>query len=120
MKIAITAQDNELHSAVDPRFGRARWFIVIDIDTGDFVPVSNAKNLDTGQGAGIQAGRHAAELGVKAVVTGNVGPKAFRILKAAGIDVHIGAKGTVEEATCQFKAGVLGLAKQANVEGHWA
>ena len=119
MKIAITAQGEQMQSPVDPRFGRAKWFVVVDTESGDFEAVDNKKNFDAAQGAGIQAGRNVAELGVKAVITGNVGPKAFATLKAAGIDVHIGARGTVQEALEQFKAGELTSTQNANVEGHW-
>ena len=79
----------------------------------------NNKNFNAAQGAGIQAGRNVAELGVQAVITGNVGPKAFATLKAAGIEVYIGAAGTVQEALDSFKAGALKSAETANVEGHW-
>lgn len=119
MKIAITAQGEQMQSPVDPRFGRAKWFIVIDTETGNFEAVDNKKNFNAAQGAGIQAGRNAAELGVKAVVTGNVGPKAFATLNAAGISVYTGAEGTVQEAMDKFKAGSLESAQGANVEGHW-
>ena len=119
MKIAITAQGEQLQSPVDPRFGRAKWFVVIDTETGDFETVDNKKNFDAAQGAGIQAGRNVAELGVEAVITGNVGPKAFATLRAAGIDAYIGACGTVQEALDQFKVGELTIADGANVEGHW-
>jgi predicted Fe-Mo cluster-binding NifX family protein len=119
MKIAITAQGEQMQSPVDPRFGRAKWFIVVDTDTGDFEVVDNKKNFDAAQGAGIQAGRNVAELGVEAVITGNVGPKAFAVLKAANIEVHIGANGTVQDALEQFKTGDLTSAQDANVQGHW-
>ena len=119
MKIAITAQGEQLGSPVDPRFGRSKWFIVVDTETGAFEAVDNKKNFNAAQGAGIQAGRNVAELGAEAVVTGNMGPKAFATLRAAGISVYTGAKGTVQEALDQFKAGTLDLAQGANVEGHW-
>ena len=119
MKIAITAQGEQMQSPVDPRFGRAKWFIVIDTETGNFEARDNKKNFDAAQGAGIQAGRNAAELGVEAVVTGNVGPKAFTTLNAAGIRVYTGAEGTVQDALDKFKTGALASAQGANVESHW-
>lgn len=119
MKIVVTAQGNTMQSPVDPRFGRAKWFVVIDCDTGSFEAVDNTPNLNAAQGAGIQAGRRVAELEAEAVVTGNIGPKAFSVLNAAGIRIFTGARGTVKEAYEQFKKGALETAQSANVEGHW-
>ena len=60
------------------------------------------------------------EQGREAVITGNIGPRAFTALEAGRVDVYMGAKGPVAEAIEEFKAGTLQEAKQANVEGHWA
>ncbi len=119
MKILITSQGPDLSSPVDPRFGRARNFIVVDTDTGEFSVHDNTQNLNAAQGAGIQAGRTVVDLGAEAVVTGNVGPKAFATLQAAQVKIYLGASGTVKEAIEKFKAGQLQDAGKANVEGHW-
>lgn len=119
MKIAVTSQGENMQSLVDPRFGRAKLFIVIDTDTGASEVVDNRKNVNAAQGAGIQAARNVAELGVQAVVTGNIGPKAFSTLQAGGISIYIGAEGTVKDAVEQFKSGGLKQAGGANVAGHW-
>ena len=116
----MTSQGTDLDSQVDARFGRAKGFIVVDTETDEFNAHDNSQNLNAMQGAGIQAGRNVAELGVEALVTGNVGPKAFTTLGAADIKVYIGAKGSVRDALEQFKAGQLPCAGEANVEGHWA
>ncbi len=119
MRIAITAQGPDLSAEVDPRFGRAACFVVVDTETGEASAVDNAQNLQAAQGAGIQAGRTVADLNVQAVITGHVGPKAFATLSAAGIAVHTGACGTVAEAVEQFKAGQLPATQSADVDGHW-
>ena len=119
MKIVITSQGADLASAVDPRFGRAKNFILVDTETKEFSVHDNAQNLNAAQGAGIQAGRTVVDLGAEAVVTGNVGPKAFAALEAGGVKVYPGASGTVEEALEQFSSGELKPAGNANVEGHW-
>ncbi len=119
MKAAVTAQGKSMEAEVDPRFGRARHFVVVDTETGDFSVADNRQSFDAAQGAGIQAGSNVAALGVTDVVTGHMGPKAFRTLQAAGIRVHIGATGTVREAIEQLKAGTLQPADGADVEGHW-
>lgn len=119
MKIAITATGKDMSSNVDPRFGRAKYFIVVDTDANESAAHDNTQNLSAAQGAGIQAGETVARLGAQAVVTGNVGPKAFRILNAAGIKVYLCGAGTVADAIRQFKAGELKETTAANVEGHW-
>ena len=120
MKVAVTSQGSDLNSQVDPRFGRAKNFIVVDTETDEFSVHDNTQNLNAAQGAGIQAGRTVVDLGVTAVITGNVGPKAFTTLQAGNVNVYSGASGTVKEAVEKFKAGQLQGAEKANVEGHWA
>lgn len=120
MKIAVTSQNTGMDAPVDPRFGRARYFIVVDTETGESTTVDNAVNLNAPQGAGIQAGRKIVELGVGALVTGHVGPKAFATLQAGGVAIYTGASGTVAEAVEQYKAGQLKTTDAADVEGHWA
>lgn len=119
MRIAITAQAPDLNAEVDPRFGRAACFIVADTEEEGFEAVDNSMNLNAAQGAGVQAGRKVAELGVSAVLTGHVGPRAFATLETAGVAVYTGASGTVAQAIEEFKAGKLERQNAADVEGHW-
>ena len=119
MKIAVTAQGRDLNAPIDPRFGRAKFFVIADTETGEFSTADNTQNLNAAQGAGIQAGRNVVELGVKAVITGHVGPKAFTTLQAGGIAIYTGATGTVADAIDRFKAGKLKQSAGADVEGHW-
>jgi predicted Fe-Mo cluster-binding NifX family protein len=119
MKVVVTSQGTELTSEVDPRFGRAKYLLVVDTESGEVTCHDNTQNLNAAQGAGIQAGRNVLDLGVTAVITGNVGPKAFATLQSGGLEVYIGAQGTVEEAVEQFNQGLLDQGEGANVQGHW-
>ena len=119
MKIAITAQDKCLSSEIDPRFGRAKWFVIIDPETGHFDVHNNEVNLNAAQGAGIQTAQNIANLDVKAVITGNVGPNAYKTLNTAGIKIFLANKQTVSQAIESYKAGQLKEVAQANVQGHW-
>lgn len=119
MKILITTQGDSPDSEVDPRFGRAQNFLVYDTEADTYTPVSNKQNLQAQQGAGIQAGRTVADTGAQAVLTGNCGPKAFRVLTEAGIRVYVGVQGRAREVVEAFKRGELTEATSANVEGHW-
>ena len=119
MKVAISAQGKEMSSVIDQRFGRTRYFIVIDSETGTFTVHDNSQNLNAPQGAGIQAAKNVLDFGAEAVISGNVGPKAFAALNAAGIKVYTGASGTVQETLEAFNAGKLNRTEKAAVEGHW-
>jgi predicted Fe-Mo cluster-binding NifX family protein len=120
MKVAVTAQGQDLSSLMDLRFGRAKWIHVVDTETGAHQVHDNTVHLNLPQGAGIQTGQKVANLGVEAIITGNVGPNAFRTLHAANIKIFLAVQQTVEQAVTAFKGGQLEEVGQANVEGHWA
>jgi len=119
MKVAVTAQGRDLDSQIDQRFGRAEFLIIADTDTGGFEIHDNTVNLNAAQGAGIQTGQNIANLDVDAVITGNVGPNAFKTLSAAKVKIFLAEQQTVQQAIDSFKAGKLKEVDRANVEGHW-
>lgn len=114
MKICITAQEDNLDSKVDPRFGRCQYFIIVDTDTLEFETIQNP-NIEAMGGAGIQSAQQIASKQVKAVLTGNVGPNAFQTLQRAGIEVFTGVSGTVREAIERYKKGEFKLTQKPNV-----
>ena len=106
MKICITSEGTSLDSKIDPRFGRCRYFIIVETDAMGFQAIENS-NLQASGGAGIQSGQLMASNNVKAVLTGNCGPNAFQTLQAAGIEVFTGVSGTVREALEKYRKGAL-------------
>lgn len=120
MKIVVSASGNTPDAQVDPRFGRASWFIAVDGETGAFQAHENSQNLNAAQGAGIQAAQTASRLGADVVITGHCGPKAFKTLSAAGVKVVVGAEGSVMGAVEAFKSKKLLPSDAPDVEGHWA
>jgi predicted Fe-Mo cluster-binding NifX family protein len=120
MKVLLSTTGRELQSSLDPRFGRAELFAVVETETRRFEIVENTAARAALQGAGIQAAELAARLGVSVVITGHCGPKAFAALQAVGIQVVAGAHGTVSQALDDFLAGRLKPATGPNVQGHWA
>ena len=104
MKICITSEGKTLDSKVDSRFGRCQNFIFFDTDTGKIEAQENANSQFQG-GAGIQSGQLMVSKGVKAVLTGNIGPNAHQVLSAAGINIFTGVSGTVKEAIDGYKNG---------------
>jgi len=118
MKICVTSQGDNLDSQVDPRFGRCQYFIIVDTDTLEFKAVKN-QNINGMGGVGVQSGQLMAEENVKAVLTGNVGPNAFRTLQAAEIDVINGVSGTIKDAIEKYNQGQLKSTKDPNVNSHF-
>lgn len=117
-KIAITSEGPGLDDLVDPRFGRAAGFVVVDLETMDAGYIDNGQSQTMAQGAGIQAAQLIVKAGVKCLLTGYVGPKAFRALSAAGVGVGQNLEGlTVREALERFKSGSVPMATGANREG---
>jgi len=120
MKLCIPATAADLDAPIDERLGRAACFVLADSEAGVLVEArSNTQNRQAAEGAGVQAGRQIAELQPDAVLCAHCGPKAFRVLQAAGIAVYVGASGTVRDAVAAHRDGRLSETTDANVEGHW-
>ncbi|MBU1048995.1 NifB/NifX family molybdenum-iron cluster-binding protein [Candidatus Bipolaricaulota bacterium] len=115
MKICITTSGKDLDAQVDTVFGRARYFLLVDSDT---LEAEAIENVPGAHGAGVQAAQAMADRAVGIVLTGNVGPNAFQGLTAAGIQVHIGAKGTARDTLAAYKAGTLQTAGDPTSQGH--
>lgn len=120
MKIAISTPGSKLDAPLDTRFGRAAKFIIYDLDSETFEVMDNRQNLNAAQGAGIQSAETVARSGAKALVSGHCGPKAFRVLQAAGIQIFYSEGPTVAAALEAYRQGSLTEAAGADVEGHWA
>lgn len=119
MKVAITSKGIDLNSEVDPRFGRAAYFVIVDSETLEFTAVDNQENANSLQGAGIQAATILSKNGAEVLLTGYCGPNAFKTLQAAEIKVANDASGTVQQALAAFEEGKLPFADSPNKEGNW-
>jgi len=121
MKVAISAQSNDIDALVDPRFGRARWFVIADAESGEWVAVDNAANVDATGGAGVQAASTVAAQGAQAIITGNVGPNAHKALAAGNISIYQVDNGvTARDALATLGRGELTAVAEPTVTGHWA
>ena len=113
--IAVTSEGPGMDSMVDPRFGRAAGFVVVDLATMATSYIDNGGSQAMSQGAGIQAAENVARAGAGVVLSGFVGPKAFQALTAGGIQVIQNVEGmTVGQAVDKFKRGELSAADAPN------
>lgn len=120
MKIALTSSGETLSAPLSERFGRAPKIVVIDTESSSIEVEDNQAGMAAPRGAGIQAAERIARLGVKCLVTGHCGPKAFRVLRAAGIHVFTAGSTTVGEAAQALQEGRLTPLEAADVDGAWA
>jgi len=117
MKICISATGNNLDVALDPRFGRAMYFLIVD-DKGKLIKAIKNTGVQAMRGAGITAAQIVAKEKVEAVITGNVGPNASMVLGSSGIKIFLGnptmsvrdvfqdyQKGKLQEATRAIPCG---------------
>ncbi len=106
MKVSFTAKGATLDSPSEERFGRAPYFIIVDLDTGAFEAVQNPYVEGAG-GVGPKAAQILVSHDVKAVVSGQVGENAREALVAAGIEMFTFRGGSVQDALEQFKKNAL-------------
>ncbi|MEJ2076792.1 MAG: NifB/NifX family molybdenum-iron cluster-binding protein [Acidobacteriota bacterium] len=103
-RIAVTSEGPNLESRVDLRFGRARYLIIVDAESGEYKVLDNSRNLNTAQGAGIQTASLVVDEKVEAVVSGHIGPRALEALRIARIQVFPSVSGTVAGVLQQLRA----------------
>jgi len=108
MKIAISSTGKNLTDNVSEIFARCPFFIIAEIKNQKIDKTEIIENENTNQmsGAGIFAAQLMAKKNVNAVITGNVGPRAFDVLKQFNIEVYQG-EGRVKEVIEKFIEGKL-------------
>lgn len=119
MKIALTTCSKTLEGELDKRFGRAAGFLIYDSEQQRCEFVDNNQNLNAAQGAGIQAAQNIIAAGAKCLITGNCGPKAFKVLQSAGVKIFNTDAVSLKECLEQFNDGALTEINSATVESHW-
>jgi len=106
MKIAISSTGKTIESEVDVRFGRCAYFLIIEIENKKVRNVKAIENTAKAQmgGAGITAGEIVANEKVNAVITTNLGPRAFSVFGQFGIKVYSG-QGKIKKVVQDFIKG---------------
>lgn len=103
MRIAISSTGPEETSPVDSRFGRAPWLFVFDTESGETTTIDNTENAQGRSGVGVTTAQRVVDAGADVVLTGRLGPNAERVLSTAGIQMVLGAEGSVREALTAFR-----------------
>jgi len=105
MKICIpTNGDNGLNDNVGEHFGRVQTYTIVDLETNEVRVIPNTSHHLGGQGYPPEI---MVKEGVNILVCRGLGRRAIGMFEEFGIDVYIGAYGTVRDAISAFKQGKL-------------
>ena len=114
MKVAVSARGTTPDSDIDERLGRAYWLMIYETKKNSWQAINNEAGRNALNGAGQQTANLLIEQGVEAVLTGEIGPRAFRLLNSAGVDIYLGAAGTVMDTLVAWHDGHLVKARSAS------
>lgn len=118
MKICIpTMGENGLDNQVGEHFGRVPTYTIVDLDTNEVKVIQNTSEHMGGQGYPPEI---MAKEGVNAMVCRGLGRRAIMMFEELGIDVYIGASGTVKDVIDAFKQDRLQKANIDNACGQHA
>ena len=110
MKICIpTMGENGLNNLVGEHFGRVPTYTIVDLDTDNVKVIPNISHHMGGQ---VDPPEIMAREGVNVMICQGLGRRAITMFEEFGIEVYIGASGTVRDAVTAFKQGRL---QKANV-----
>jgi predicted Fe-Mo cluster-binding NifX family protein len=105
MKIAFTTKGTTWDAEMDPRFGRAEYFLIYDKDNDELSHYDNSDASNDAHGAGPKTSQKLFELHPDVLITGNgPGGNAAAVLEKTGIKIYTGAgEMTVSEAYKAFE-----------------
>jgi len=109
IKVAVSATGQDIESEINARFGRCPYFLIIEIEDKEIKEVKAIENTAAAQagGAGITAAQIVADQEVEAVITTNIGPRAFDVFSQLGIKIYQAEQGKVKDVIAQFIEGEL-------------
>ena len=110
MKICIpTMGENGLNNLVGEHFGRVPTYTIVDLDTDNVTVIPNTSHHMGGQ---VDPPEIMAREGVNVMICQGLGRRAITMFEEFGIEVYIGASGTVRDVVTAFKQGRL---QKANI-----
>lgn len=108
MILFISSQTDSPQSRIERRFGRCTWLIRYDTELKEAKVLQNPGKQQSG-GAGVAAAQFVIDQGAEAVISGDFGPNASRLLEASNIPMYLfdGKVSTIPETLEAFAKGEL-------------
>ncbi|MFH0816057.1 MAG: NifB/NifX family molybdenum-iron cluster-binding protein [Methanobacteriota archaeon] len=106
-----TNGDKGLDEQVGDHFGRVPTYTLVDTETNKVRVVRNTSEHMGGVG---KPPEHLAKEGVNVLLCSGLGPRAITMFEGYGIEVYVGAQGTVRNTIELWKAKKLQVATDEN------
>ncbi len=105
MKVCVpTMGPAGMEEYICQHFGRAPTFTIVDLESGDVNVLPNVSEHMGGVGLPTET---IFAAGVRVMIVGGLGPKAVQAFSQAGVDVFVGATGTVKDAIDDWRGEML-------------
>jgi predicted Fe-Mo cluster-binding NifX family protein len=117
MKIGISATGKDKDSLMDMRFGRCEYFQIYDTQNEEVKIIENKAQSASG-GAGIAAAQQLIDEKVDIIITGNLGPNAFKVIGKAGVKPYKCERMSICSAVEKYNKGDLLELTQAGPAHH--
>ena len=88
MIVVISAQQGQLNSPVEGRFGRSPWLVRVNTESDEWEAFPNPGAGQSG-GAGVAAAQFAIDQKANTVISGDFGPNAANAFRAAIIEMQL-------------------------------
>ena len=112
MKVCIpTEGEGGIDAPVGQHFGRVPTYTIVDLDTNEVEVTPNTSEHMGGVGLPPE---FISKTGTHVMLCGGLGPKAVTMFEQFGIDVFVGAAGTVRDAIEAWQQGKLMEATDEN------
>ncbi len=105
MKIMMAVDKPSLDGKISDRFARTAYFLIYDLENGDFEVIDNSSIGS--HGAGPKAVQIAIDNDISAIISAIPGETAMEAIKESKIKVYDGRGFSAKEAIEKFKNGVL-------------
>lgn len=112
MKVCVPSMGNSgLEEEVSLHFGRASTFTIVNLENDDVKVLPNTSEHMGGFGKPPET---MIREGVNVMLCSGLGPRAIAMFEEYGIEVYVGAAGTVKDAIDSWKNGQLQMATDEN------
>ncbi|MHC1708859.1 MAG: NifB/NifX family molybdenum-iron cluster-binding protein [Methanomassiliicoccales archaeon] len=115
-RMAVTSKGDGLDGEIAP-MARSSFFIIFEGNPENSMVMENLVRKGGSESA-IKSAAELAKQDVDIVITGTIGPRAFKQLESAGVKVHAGCEGKVSDILEKCLKGKLPVCKKATYGGY--